>query len=78
MDNIDKFKSINDAIDLLRPAMQADGGDVKLLSVDGGIVTVKLFGTCLTCPSASLTLKHGIEKTLKEKCSWVTTVIRAS
>jgi len=64
------------ALDRIRPAMQADGGDVDLVSVEGGTVLVRLRGTCLDCPSASLTLKHGIERTLRENLPWVTSVVR--
>ena len=60
----------------IRPAMQADGGDVAFVSFENGIVSVRLQGTCLACPSASLTLKHGIERALKEKIPEVITVVR--
>ena len=51
----------------IRPALQADGGDVELVDVDQGIVKVRLSGACGGCPMASLTLKNGIERVLKEK-----------
>jgi len=51
----------------VRPALQADGGDVELVDVDGGIVKVRLTGACGGCPMASLTLKNGIEAALKEE-----------
>ena len=60
----------------IRPAMQADGGDVEFISFENGIVSVRLRGTCLVCPSSSLTLKYGIERTLKEKISGVIRVVR--
>jgi len=63
-------------LDALRPAMQADGGDVDLISVEGGVVSVRLRGTCLVCPSASLTVKHGVERTLRQNLPWVTEVLR--
>ena len=67
---------IREHLDRIRPAMQADGGDIDLVSVQDGIVSVRLRGTCLVCPSASLTMKHGIERTLREKLPWVTSVVR--
>lgn len=72
------FSEIEKAIELLRPAMQADGGDVEVVSVEAGVVSVRLRGTCLLCPSASLTMKHGIERTLRERFPWITQVIRSS
>jgi Fe-S cluster biogenesis protein NfuA len=60
----------------IRPAMQADGGDVEFVSFENGIVSVRLQGTCLACPSSSLTLKYGIERTLKDKIPGVIMVIR--
>jgi Fe-S cluster biogenesis protein NfuA len=69
---------IQSAIELLRPAMQADGGDVEVVSVEAGVVSVRLRGTCLHCPSASLTMKQGIERTLRERFSWIAQVIRVS
>lgn len=54
-------------IDAIRPAIQNDGGDVELVDVsDAGVVSVRLHGACVCCPSAQLTLKHGIERNLKE------------
>ena len=51
----------------IRPALQADGGDVELVEVDGGVVKVRLTGACSGCPMASITLKNGIEALLKEE-----------
>ena len=51
----------------IRPALQADGGDVELVDVDGGVVKVRLTGACNGCPMASITLKNGIEALLKEE-----------
>ncbi|MHC5005604.1 MAG: NifU family protein, partial [Planctomycetota bacterium] len=54
-------------IDLMRPAIQADGGDLELVDVtDGGVVQVRFHGACVGCPSSSLTLQAGIERNLKE------------
>lgn len=60
------FEKVKEALNSIRPALQADGGDVELLSVDDGIVRVKLTGACSGCPMAALTLKEGIERRLKE------------
>ncbi|HJX16307.1 MAG TPA: NifU family protein [Candidatus Deferrimicrobiaceae bacterium] len=51
----------------IRPALQADGGDVELVDVEGGVVTVRLTGACGGCPMANVTLKNGIEALLKKE-----------
>ena len=72
-----KTHQVLEILDTLRPAMEADGGGVDLIAIEEeGIVIIRLKGMCLACPSASLTLKLGIEKTLKEKLDWVQKVIR--
>ncbi len=59
----------------IRPRLQADGGDVELVGVDGeGVVSVRLAGACRGCPGATMTLKMGIERILKEQVSGVTSV----
>jgi Fe-S cluster biogenesis protein NfuA len=73
---MDSLLEIQKLLESLRPAMQADGGDVELVSIEGGTVSVRLRGTCLVCPSASLTMKLGIERTLLASIPWVTCVIR--
>lgn len=54
-------------LDRLRPHIQMDGGDVELVSVDDGIVTVRMMGACVGCPMSVLTLKAGIERSLKQE-----------
>ena len=63
----------------IRPAVQADGGDLMLLDVDEatGVVTVELSGACVTCPASTVTLKAGIERILKDKVEGVTEVVNA-
>jgi Fe-S cluster biogenesis protein NfuA len=58
---------IEDALAQVRPALQADGGDVQLVDVDDdGLVKVQLMGACGGCPMSQMTLKMGIEKILKQ------------
>lgn len=60
----------------IRPALQNDGGDVELVEVDDqGVVKVRLKGACGGCPMASMTLKNGIERTLKESIPEVKEVV---
>ena len=63
----------------VRPALQADGGDVEFVNFDEatGVVTVKLKGTCGSCPLATMTLKNGIERYLKEAIPQITSVEKA-
>lgn len=63
------------ALDQVRPALQADGGDVELIDVkDDGVVLVKLQGACHGCPMAAMTLQMGIERVLKSQVPEVTGV----
>ena len=65
-------------LELIRPSLQADGGDVSLVSVsDDGVVAVELQGACNGCPLSSMTLANGIERILKERVEGVTRVIPA-
>jgi Fe-S cluster biogenesis protein NfuA len=66
---------IREALELIRPAIQMDGGDIKLESVAGGVVTVQLFGTCESCPISPVTLKQGVERILRDRVPGVTEVI---
>ena len=59
-------EKIEEALGTIRPLLQADGGDVELVEVDGGTVKVRLTGACGGCPMAQMTLKQGIERRLKE------------
>jgi len=60
----DKVQAV---IDKIRPSLQADGGDVELVSVEDGTVKVRLQGACKGCPMSQMTLKSGIEKILKKE-----------
>jgi Fe-S cluster biogenesis protein NfuA len=60
--------SVQTVLDTIRPALQADGGDVELVDVtDDGVVKVALQGACKGCPMSQLTLANGVERVLKEK-----------
>ncbi len=63
------------ALDMIRPALIMDGGNVDLVDVgDDGVVSVRLVGACQGCPASTMTLKAGIEATLKEQVPEVTRV----
>lgn len=61
-------ESVQEALDVIRPALQADGGDVELVEVtEEGVVKVALQGACRGCPMSQLTLANGVERVLKEQ-----------
>lgn len=64
-------------LDLVRPGLQADGGNVELVDVtEDGIVKVRLTGACGSCPMSTMTLKMGIERAMKEKVPGVKEVVQ--
>ncbi len=68
---------VEEALNQVRPALQADGGDVELVDVsDDGVVSVRLTGACGSCPMSTMTLKMGIEKTLMENLPFVKEVVQ--
>jgi len=68
-------EKVEEVIAQIRPGLVADGGDVELVDVNDGVVTVRLTGACGGCPMASMTLRHGIERILKEQVPEVKEVI---
>jgi Fe-S cluster biogenesis protein NfuA len=63
-------------INLIRPAVQADGGDIELVNVkDDGVVEIRFHGACHGCPSSTMTLQMGIERNLREKVPEITAVV---
>jgi len=68
-------EEVQKVLDLIRPSLQADGGDAELVDVDNeGVVKLRLTGACAGCPMSQMTLKEGIERVLKEKIPQVTRV----
>lgn len=71
-------EDVNAVLELVRPSLQADGGDVSLVDVkDDGTVEVELQGACKGCPMAQMTLAEGVERILKERIPEVTKVVPA-
>jgi len=69
-------QQVADVLEKVRPSLQADGGDVELVSVDDqGVVQVRLQGACAGCPMSQMTLKMGIERYLKERVPEVKEVV---
>jgi Fe-S cluster biogenesis protein NfuA len=70
-------ESLRVLIEVIRPALQADGGDIELVDVDiaNGVVRVKLTGACGSCGVAEITLNAGIERVVRQRLPWVTAVV---
>lgn len=67
--------TLEDTLEYIRPALQADGGDLVLLGVDGGTVNLQLVGACGGCPMSTMTLTAGIERILRDRVPGVTDVV---
>ena len=74
---IELREQVQTALDLVRPAVQEDGGDVELLDVVGGTVRIRFKGACVGCPSSDMTLKHGIERHLIRRVPGIKKVVAA-
>jgi Fe-S cluster biogenesis protein NfuA len=79
-DDMTMRQQVEETIEVIRPALQADGGDIILREVDesSGIVTVTLTGACTTCPASDQTLKAGIERIMKDRIDGVTEVVQVA
>ena len=73
----DRLSKLQGIMDLMRPAVQADGGDLVLIraDVEAGLVEVQLQGACGSCAISGATLQSGVERILRERLPWVTEVI---
>ena len=76
LDPQELVQKVTRTIEAIRPAVQADGGDLFLRRVDAesGVVEVELVGACVSCPASTVTLKAGIERILKDRVEGVTSV----
>ena len=73
-----ELAKVEEVIEIMRPAIQADGGDITLLDVDSdsGVVTVELSGACVSCPASTVTMKAGIERIMRDRVPGVTSVVQ--
>lgn len=73
----DLEQRVAEVIKVIRPAIQADQGDIFLRGVDAdtGVVSVELIGACITCPASTQTLKEGLERIMKQRVEGVTAVV---
>lgn len=67
-------EKVEAVVDKIRPQLQADGGNIEVVEIEGGVVKVKLTGACAHCPMSLLTLKHGVERILKQEIPEVDSV----
>ncbi len=68
-------ENVETVLEEIRPALKADGGDVELVDVNDGVVSLRLTGACQGCPMSAMTLKMGIERILREKVPEVKEVV---
>jgi Fe-S cluster biogenesis protein NfuA len=68
-------ENVKKVLEEIRPALRADGGDVELVDVKEGVVSLRLTGACRGCPMSTMTLKMGIERLLKEKVPEIKEVV---
>jgi len=73
------INAVREALEEIRPALQADGGDVQLVRVsEDGVVEVELQGACKGCPMSQLTLANSVERVLKDRVPEVSMVVAAN
>ncbi len=77
---VDMRQQVEATIEIIRPALQADGGDIILRDVDEttGLVSVELVGACAGCPSSGQTLKAGVERIMRDRVDGVTSVVNVA
>jgi len=68
-------EKVEEILNLIRPNLVADGGNVELVEVKDGVVSLKLTGACAGCPMSTMTLKNGIERALKERVPGIKEVV---
>ena len=68
-------KKVETALDEIRPFLNSDGGDISLLSIDKNVVKVQLMGNCVNCSVNQMTLKNGVEMTIKKHAPSIQKVI---
>ncbi len=70
-------EKVEAALERIRPALQADGGDVELVDITDGVVSVRLTGGCGGCPMSAMTLKNGIERVVRSEVPEIKEVVAA-
>lgn len=78
MSEMNLNERIEQALSEIRPFLNNDGGDIELVSIEGSVVTVRLMGTCTECTINQMTLKSGVEMTIKKYAPEISTVINSN
>ncbi len=68
-------EKVEATLETFRPGLQADGGDVELVNVENGVVTVRLIGACGSCPMSTMTLRMGVERLLRKEVPQMTKLV---
>ncbi len=68
-------EKVETALEKIRPALRADGGDVELVDVKDGVVTVRLTGACGSCPMSTMTLRMGVERVIRKEVPEIKEVV---
>jgi Fe-S cluster biogenesis protein NfuA len=68
-------EQVQGVIDKIRPAVQADGGDIELVDIVSDVVKIRFHGACHGCPSSTMTLQHGIERTIRDHVPAIRSVV---
>ncbi len=71
MDNLEQEKLVLEVLDMIRPYLQNDGGDVEYLGIEDGYVKIRMLGACVGCGIADVTIYEGIEQSLVEEVSGI-------
>jgi Fe-S cluster biogenesis protein NfuA/nitrite reductase/ring-hydroxylating ferredoxin subunit len=72
---LDEYTQVEEALDEVRPYIESHGGGLELLEVDGGIVHVRLSGSCHGCAASAMTLRRGVEEKLRERIAWFEEIV---
>jgi|TARA_B000000475_G_C15993751_1_gene446113 Fe-S cluster biogenesis protein NfuA len=78
MDENTLNKKVQDALSEIRPFLESDGGNIELVSITNDVVKVKLLGNCVNCSVNQMTLKNGVEMTIKKYAPEIKEVINIS
>ncbi len=68
-------EEVEEVLSVIRPSLKADGGDIELVDVKDGVVSVRLKGACGSCPMSTMTLKNGVERALKQQIPSIREVV---
>ncbi len=74
----DEKAKVEAVVAMLRPSIQADGGDVEVVSVSDGVVRIRFSGACIACPSKGNTMRHGLLKAIQERVPGILDVTEAA